>query len=300
MGRTGQHESDFDCRASAANYYSETVQNSTRGNILPMQVAEQRLARLTRTIEGEIIPRLLLAHRVASPQTAVRKITGRPIADEDVTEFSRLIIEHDVSVAIAFVETLKAEGASLQSVFLELLSPAARRLGELWEQDICDFTQVTVGLSHLQQVLRTFSPAFENEDSSLPTGQRALLVPAPGEQHTFGLFMVEEFFRRDGWDVWGGLSVSHTELVEIIRKEWFEVIGFSISNVTLLEPFTRCLKELRDHSRNPDIAVMVGGKLMSDQPELVQRIGADLTADDGQQAVHAVERFLKSKEKVRS
>lgn len=298
MGRTRDLAADFDCHMAAASMFAETGQSSASGNLLPAQLAEQRLARLRRTIEGEIIPRLLVAHRVATPHPSVRKSIGRPIGPEDVQEFTRLVLQHDLAVANTYVEALRTEGASLQSVLLDLLSPAARQLGEMWEQDVCDFTEVTVGLARLQQVLRNFSPSFESEDSKPNAGLRALLVPAPGEQHTFGLLIVEEFFRREGWDVWGGLSVSQAELIDIASKQWIDAIGFSISNVTLIESFITSINELRAASRNRDVMVMVGGKLVASQPELVRAVGADLTANDGQQAVAAAMTFLKRRLKA--
>ena len=71
----------------------------------------------------------------------------------------------------------------LELLFLRLLAPAARRLGELWEGDLCTFTDVTIGLSHLQQVLRELSPVFEEElETRLSDAVRRL---APGGIVTF-------------------------------------------------------------------------------------------------------------------
>ena len=40
-----------------------------------------------------------------------------------------------------------------------------------------------------------------------------MLVPLPGSQHTLGLFIVSEFFRRGGWKVWGELAASEGEII---------------------------------------------------------------------------------------
>ncbi|NJK90043.1 MAG: cobalamin B12-binding domain-containing protein [Myxococcales bacterium] len=86
-------------------------------------------------------------------------------------------------------------------IFLDLLAPVARLLGDLWLIDLCTFTDVTIGLSRLQQLVRELAPAFEDGHDLRGFGHRALLAPAPGEQHTFGMHLVEEFLRRAGWDV---------------------------------------------------------------------------------------------------
>lgn len=230
MGSSRQLAADMDCWSATANFISETGLSSKTGSMSDADLSDQRLSRIMRTIEGEIIPRLLLAHRIAPAHAPARKVTGRPTIQQDVQELARLVLNHDVTVARAFIDALRAEGASLGDLFLQLLAPTARLLGEYWTEDICDFTQVTVGLSRLQQLLREFSPEFEIEEGqNSSNGRRALLVPAPGEQHTFGLFIVEEFFRREGWEVLGGLSLQGAELTDLVRTEWFDVVGFSVS-----------------------------------------------------------------------
>jgi MerR family transcriptional regulator, light-induced transcriptional regulator len=150
-----------------------------------------------------------------------------------------------------------------------------------------------VGLCRLHQVLRELSPAFQNEGEHQPHGgRRALLVPVPGEQHTFGLVMVAEFFRRAGWDVWSGPPASRGELVRIVRNEWFAVVGFSASCDTRLDALAAGIHAVRRASRNPAVGVLVGGPVFVEHPELATLIGADATAVDGRQATQQAESLL--------
>ena len=50
--------------------------------------------------------------------------------------------------------------------------------------------------------------------------------------------------------------------------------------------------EIRAKSRNPSVGVMVGGKPFIDHPELVARVGADCTANDGRRAAIEAARLL--------
>lgn len=63
-------------------------------------------------------------------------------------------------MASDYVESMGRKGASLETIFLNLFSPAAKYLGKLWEEDICDFADVTIALCRLQQLLRELSAAF--------------------------------------------------------------------------------------------------------------------------------------------
>ncbi|MEJ1937739.1 cobalamin B12-binding domain-containing protein, partial [Nostoc sp. NIES-2111] len=119
--------------------------------------------------------------------------------------------------------------------------------------------------------------------------RQILLATAPGEQHTFGLSMVESFFRASGWDVTSDPDLDPAKLVGLRR---YGIIGFSLSSETRLEALSACIRAVRRASRNPGIGVMVGGHLFIERPELVAIVGADLTATDGLTAVLLAQSLL--------
>lgn len=258
----------------------------------PCEGSGDRLTHLVRTLEIDIIPRLVLARRAAPGAPAAPTALGRLPNAADVADFTRLILGHDVAVAASYVEALRARGTALETVFLELLAPSARRLGELWKADLCDFTEVTVGLWRLHQLLRELSPTFRNETEDDSLGRRVLLAPAPGEQHTFGLCIVAEFFRRAGWDVWGGPPAPGGDLPGIVRNESFALVGLSLSGEARLDGLASRIREIRRASRNRAIRVMVGGQVFNDRPQLVALVGADATAVDGRQAPQQAKHLL--------
>lgn len=250
--------------------------------------------RLERTIEEQIIPRLMLMHsratEAAAPAPAAAS-TLRP-QPEHVAELARLVIAPSVEPALAFVQELRGRGIALDRIYLELLVPAARLLGEMWNADYCSFTDVTIGLWRLQQLLHQLSPAFLTEAEPRHDGRRMLLVPEPGEQHTFGLIMVAEFFRRAGWEVWDHPLESRRELLEVVRRDSFSLIGLSIGSDARLESLRETIRQVRRASRNPQIRVMVGGAPFVDRPDLVAEVGADSTAMDGEQATRVADRLV--------
>jgi methanogenic corrinoid protein MtbC1 len=247
---------------------------------------------LARTIEAEIIPRLMLAHR-----TSFGPLDEPSDRDElpemlELSEFARIVMCHEVMDANRYVERLRGQGYPLQTIYLKLIAPTARRLGEMWSADLCDFTQVTVGLWRLQQVLHHLSLSFRGECESSIRGRRILLMPVPGEQHTLGLFMVDEFFRRAGWDVCGELPSSRSELLDLIRTEWFDIAGISIGSVARVDAASSVVLALRGASLNRQLSIMVGGPLILAHPEFVENIGADSMASDAEQAVLAAEKMV--------
>lgn len=251
-----------------------------------LEEAPEHLEKLFRTIETEIIPRLMLAHMPGGDCPELRTLQGRELTADSVQEFTRLVVEEQGDVAVAYVEALRALGTPLEALYLGLIAPTARRLGELWEADLCDFTEVTVGLWRLQQVLRGLGPAFRAENGEPSNGRRVMLVPSPGEQHVLGVMILGDYFRRAGWDVWGEPVTALEDIRSVIRREWFDVIGISVGCEVRIEALATQILAIRGISRNGDIAVLVGGPLFVQYPDLAERVGADGTAKD---AVGAVE-----------
>lgn len=237
---------------------------------------------LARVIESEIIPRLLLAH-------AERARPKPPGSDElptaqDIEAVASLAVSGGCKAVLERIEEVQARGVGIEMLLLELLAPAARRLGDLWVDDLCSFTDVTLGLAALQQALRSLGPSAPGERPAPGLG-RILLAPVPGEQHSFGNAMLEEFFRRGGWEVEGGTASSKAELLESTRSTWFDVVGLSLSSELLFDKVRPAIRAIRQASQNPDVVVMVGGPFFLDHPDRVAEAGADATARDAPEAL---------------
>ncbi len=246
-------------------------------------------SRLSEVIEGEIIPRLMLSHR--PPRRTAVDDAPKPGTDE-IVAFARLVISPDLDAATEHVRNLRLSGMSAESLCLDLLAPAARCLGELWEEDLCDFLDVTVGLSRLQCILQELTPYLGPERGDFESLRRILLLPAPYETHTFGIAMVEKFFRASGWDVAGGAAGSSDMAVDLVRSEWFGLAGFSVSTENHLDAVGACIRATRRASCNPSISVIVGGPLFVDRPDLAVLLGADALAGDGVSAVLMAQSLL--------
>jgi MerR family transcriptional regulator, light-induced transcriptional regulator len=253
---------------------------------------DMRMSQLARTIEQEIIPRLMLAHRTAAEPLVRPSGAACVITADDVKQFAKLVLSHEEDVAFATIEALRARDVAVEKIYLDLLAPTARYLGELWEEDLCNFTDVTVGLGRLQRVLRELSPALGRSVEHPSQGRRVLLLPSPGEQHTFGLVMVAEFFRRAGWDVTGGAWAAGTEAASMVGAEWFDVIGFSLGAEVHVGQLAESIAAVRHATCNQDIAILVGGPLFGVHPELVGRVGADGMTIDGREAPSLAESLI--------
>lgn len=259
----------------------------------------ERLAWLVRTIQSEIIPRLVLAHGEARggqlPCAANAPRLGP--GPREIEHLAALSIGPDPDAAAAFVDALRLDGLPLDAIYLEVIAPAAHTLGRQWETDECDFTQVTLGLWRLQRIVHALSPVFQASAATGQTSRRALLTTVPGSQHSMGVLMVREFFRRAGWDVSGESCESADEILHAARAEWFDVAGFSIGSETHVDRLARLIEGLRRVSLNPRIGVLVGGSILAALPDLVPRVRADATAKDAPNALRAAESLIAMRER---
>jgi hypothetical protein len=183
------------CDKDANKVPPDRASDAKRLSVTQISKSEQLLTQLARTIEGEIIPRLMLTHRVSVETFFDPVQEGETfLLSENVADFVDLSLKYDVDAAASYIAALRAQGTPLEAVYLDLLTPTARRLGDMWVEDLCDFTQVTVGLCCLQQLLHELSADFHSESAKeyQAQGRRALLLPVPGEQHTFGLCHTRE------------------------------------------------------------------------------------------------------------
>lgn len=255
---------------------------------LSLQAAKQQLS-LERTVEFEIVPRLVLAHRQRAQALAQGSALPAPVHSDDVRGFTDLVLGQNPDAAGAHVQSLMQQGIALEDIYLKLISPAARYLKFQWLEDERDFAEVTLGLWRLQQVLREFSAAFRN-DPQKATGLRALLTPGPTEPHDFGylmfgLVLLGEFFRRDGWDTWIEPKSASPELSKTIHNEWFDVVEFLVSGDKSLDELAATIKTVRKASLNRSLGVIVCGPMFIEHPELVLLVGGDMPAADPRDGV---------------
>jgi MerR family transcriptional regulator, light-induced transcriptional regulator len=248
----------------------------------PLLIRGTTLSLLSRTVEVEIIPRLVMAHGNAVQQTAPSQIA----ADAgDVKSFADLVLGTESHRAVELIQTYRDRGIPLETIYLDLLVPAARHLRHLWMNDDRDFADVTLALWRMQQLLRDFSPAFCADAVVKSAGLRALLTPGPGEKHDighmmFGLVLAGEFFRRDGWDTWIEPDPASAAFIEAIRTQWFDVVEFFASSDKKLDDLATNIRMVRRESFNRNIGVMVCGPAFNERPELVLLVGGDAVVSD--------------------
>lgn len=223
-------------------------------------------ADLLKTIEDQIIPQLLLAHRSPLISGAVPADTFE-ISEEEIERFAELSTGQDMAGLLGRLEGLLREGLPIQNVLLDVIAPAAHLLGEQWLDDERSFADVAVGLGMLQRLVAVIGQKVE-----VPVTKEGLVVlsAAPGEQHTLSIHVLAELLRAQGWAVQVEPVADEMALLELLGRESVSAIGFTVSN----DAFVRHLGPLleRIHAVQPSAQVMLGGAAAG-LSEVAERFG---------------------------
>jgi len=238
---------------------------------------------LAQALDSEPHPRIL------TPQSAF----GEPedgqesggFTAREVAAFVDLVIADDMEQVRAVADRVIVQTGGREALLGGLLRPAARLLGTMWERDTADFLTVTLGVYRLDQIMKETATVGYVEPLRPGFDNRILLLPVPGEQHSFGVGMVADAFREGGWCVRSGPAVKKRQLVRIVKDEWFDVIGFSVTAERWLKGLPACIRAVRAASCNPDAFVILGGNAVMHHSERTRFLGADAVAVDARDAL---------------
>lgn len=243
-------------------------------------------------IESEIIPRLLMAHSASETRTRPRLL--RAISPEEASRFALLPLRLEAASLLEEVDAFIAKGATVETICLDLLAPAARKLGEMWERGECDFLDVTMGLWRLQEVMREVAARSPVDLAGVAVPFSALLSPMPGDHHNFGTLMLEEVFSRGGWRSEALVKPERRELLDRLARQPFDLVGLTLSRDCPSAALGNLIKAVRNVSANPHIIVFVGGRMINENPGIAEEVGADGTAPDALSALELATALVKT------
>jgi methylmalonyl-CoA mutase cobalamin-binding subunit len=184
-----------------------------------------------------------------------------------------------------------AEGGRLQQVARDLLGPAAAKIGRDWSSDDTNFLVVTMAMQRLQRLFHDLAAEDPPPVTRIP-GRRLLLGPSPGDQHGFGLSIVEDAFQRAGWEVECCPDDDAGATLFRRAEEDHDVIGLSFGSDRTLSELQAIVAAMRQRAPAPRTRLMAGGRLALEHPQLLTAAGFDFVARDAVAAIRDAEHFV--------
>ncbi|MEL6447504.1 MAG: cobalamin B12-binding domain-containing protein [Pseudomonadota bacterium] len=273
--------------AGIAGIFFRLIESSRRLLGHSKTATEAEISHLSLVIDREIIPRLQMTFPSPTPDVEEVATTARP--EYDVERFLTVLRSGDVEAAFSFIEDLRDTDHDLIQIYRHLLAPAAQRLGEMWEQDECNFADVTIAVTKMRHMAIATAPLFPLH--SFEEGRDApsiLITTVPGEQHTMGLHLAVESFRSEGWNVWSGMPRSTTELIDLVAQQHYDVIGLSISANRNVSVLAEAIVDARRASINDGVKIVIGGGIAAHAADQLEALNVDLIAGELNHALRQV------------
>lgn len=202
------------------------------------------------------------------------------------------------SMPLQVVQEWHQSGVDIDDIYLVGITQTAQLMGEWWCEDVLDFATATIAFYRLHQLLYELSPVFFEGSNAQAQGLTCCMVGEFGGQHTLGMFMLSEFFRRDGWRVRSPDCEDGSDLLRIVASDWFDVITLSISSDRQLGLFRRLIPLIRKQSANKSVRILAGGPMLALRPQGMAKLGADVLSTNAKQAQEAALRHFEISSKM--
>ena len=191
------------------------------------------------------------------------------------------LVSGDARGSWAVVEAALAAGAELDEVYLTIIAPAMRAIGDRWEAGELDVAVEHRATGIVFRIVGRLGHRFVRRGRS----RGAVVVGAPaGERHALPVALLTDLLRGAGWEVSDlGADVPTSSFVDAAGEVGaLAAVGVSVTTPGCLVAGAEAIAALR--ATAGDVPILVGGQAVRDERH-ASALGADGWAADGRSAV---------------
>ncbi len=206
--------------------------------------------------------------------------------DSDSSFFHSLIAGAETEAANTLI-TAHLHGSAPSDIFDNLISPAMKRIGELWYKGDLSVAHEHLATRTAQYAIHTLRRTLSVPEMS---GELAMCCGIEGDFHELPTYMAQITIENEGWEVlsFGSNMPLHSMTEEILRHSP-EIICISATLIPDIERISRDYKQFRERIEKLKIPVIIGGRAFSDE-QIRSRFPAEFHAESFNQ----VAEFLKN------
>lgn len=180
-------------------------------------------------------------------------------------------------------------GVSPKDIYLHVFQPTQREVGRLWQMNKISVAHEHYCTASTQLIMSQLYPRIFRTER---VGRTMVATSVAGELHELGVRMVADFFEMEGWDTYYlGANAPAASIVQAVIERKAELLGISASMTFHLRAVEQLITLARKTEGWGDTKIMVGGYPFHLEPNLWRQVGADLYADDAEQAIYLVDQF---------
>ena len=203
------------------------------------------------------------------------------------------LLDGSAEKASALLTDAHASGRGLAALFDEVLSPAMRRVGDLWHEGELTVAQEHVATRAALSALQTLGGALAEAEPFAPL---AVCCGAEEDFHELPVNCSELVLREGGWAVLNlGANTPFYALAEAVARRGPRLVAVAATVLADLDRAVREFKDLRAAAARAGATVVLGGAGFADAA-VRRRLPADLHADSFTQLSKLSEKMSKSRE----
>ena len=206
--------------------------------------------------------------------TFVRSPAAPELQARGATRYLEALLagDRDTAVRVALDEGI-ACGLSIPDLYLGVIEPAQRRIGELWQEN-----RITVAHEHMATAISqlVMALAYPHLPRAPSNGKRVLVACVEDELHDFGARMVADFFEMAGFGVrYLGANLPTDSLIGMARADPPDLVVLSVTMAHHLDAVREVMLLLRE-TAGDRLHVGLGGQAFVWASDLPARLGADV------------------------
>jgi methanogenic corrinoid protein MtbC1 len=191
-------------------------------------------------------------------------------------QYLQLVLEGNVSEAIAKVTQAAQNGMDAQAVYTDVLMPAQREIGRLWH-----LGDVTVAEEHLVTFATQRSMAIlaNSAPDAAGNGKTVITAAVAGNAHDIGLRAVADMYQLAGWrSIFLGSDVPMRDLPAMLTFFEADLLLLGATLSTHIQKVAETIQVIRDRCER-NVKIIVGGAAFDEAPQLWRRMNSDGYAD---------------------
>jgi methanogenic corrinoid protein MtbC1 len=190
------------------------------------------------------------------------------------------LVSGDAGGAWAVIEAALASGAELDEVYLTIIAPAMRSIGDRWGAGELDVAVEHRATGIVFRIVGRLGHRFRRRGRS----RGEVVVGAPvGERHALPVALLTDLLRGAGWEVSDlGADVPTSSFADAVGDaRHLAAVGVSVSTSECLTAAAEAIAAVR---ATADVPILAGGHAVRDEQHAAS-LGADGWAPDGRTAV---------------
>ncbi len=214
------------------------------------------------------------------------------LAPEIIDKFCERLTRTPVVPSEKLLKQMMRLGNDMRDVYLHVLPQAARRFGELWDENRISYASVQLAMFRIEGFLELVPPPAVTIITQ--TTRQAVVACVPGDVHTLGAKIAADLLRAKGWDIELKSKSTYSKLMVDIDQSPASVLALSIGSDTAISVLQKIVNTTR--VIRPDIKMIVCGALVSEDPATFSNFQVDGVFADYEEAEHFLDQLWSSRD----